>query len=426
MTTPAIRYGATAPDLNPSNNCRDEISVSETDPKPKALEFFAGVGLVRMALEKAGVNVVFANDISKAKARMYALNFDENEFVLRDIRQVTGAEIPDAHIATASFPCTDLSLAGNRAGLKGRESSLVGEFLRILREMEDRRPEVVLLENVPGFATSNGGRDLLSTLEFLNRLGYWCDILALDARHFVPQSRMRLFIIGTISPPAIPYGINGQSSLRPKWVRNFLATNKQLKMFCLPLPVLRHDSGKTLDDIADKLPPHDCAWWSSDRINQFLEGMSKINASRTEALRGASKVTRRAAYRRTRGGRALWEIRADAISGCLRTTRGGSSRQALVEGGHGELRVRWMSADEYARLQGALDFNWESIPETQAKFALGDAVCVPAVAWLARNYLIPLVKKSPDAQRNFPPVNHEFELWPVGDQGEETLLRKFG
>ena len=62
-----------------------------------------------------------------------------------------------------------------------------------------------------------------------------------------------------------------------------------------------------------------------------------------------------------------------------------------MEGGNGDLRVRWMTALEYARLQGAPAFRWGAMPETQARFALGDAVCVPAVAWLARNYLLPLV-----------------------------------
>ena len=193
--------------------------------KPTALEFFAGVGLVRMALEEAGAEIVFANDISSVKASMYELNFGHSEFVLGDIARITGTDLPEAEIATASFPCTDLSLAGNRAGLKGRDSNSLGEFLRILKEMENRRPRVVMLENVAGFATSNGGRDLLTSLEALNDLGYYCDIAALDARHFVPQSRVRLFILGDLYPPRISYASNRQASLRPKWVPGFLEMN---------------------------------------------------------------------------------------------------------------------------------------------------------------------------------------------------------
>ena len=375
--------------------------------KPRAVEFFAGVGLVRMALEEAGAEVVFANDISPAKARMYALNFGRPDFVLADITSLNGADVPDAEIATASFPCTDLSLAGNRAGLDGRESGLLREFLRILDEMRARRPGAVLLENVAGFATSNGGHDLLATLEALNRLGYSCDIAALDARHFVPQSRLRLFIIGTLTPPPLSSTLNPGASLRPKWVPHFLATNPHLRMFSLPLPLLPPNSGQTLDDVAETLSPANPVWWDGESTTRFLRSLSRINEARAAALRHAPRLTRRAAYRRTRGGRALWEIRGDGISGCLRTTRGGSSRQALVEGGNGALRVRWMTAKEYARLQGAPDFEWGALPETQARFALGDAVCVPAVAWLARNYLLPLATATPPTDGSAPPPHRE-------------------
>ena len=364
-----------------------------------------------MALEQAGAEVVFANDISSVKAHMYALNFGNREFVLDDVAFLRGADIPDAEIATASFPCTDLSLAGNRAGLMGKESGSLMEFLRILRELGDRRPAVVMLENVAGFANSNGGLDLRTSLEELNDLGYWCDIAALDARYFVPQSRVRLFIIGTVNPPRVSSRIARQTSLRPKWVPRFLEIHSHLQMFSLPLPPIPGCSGQTLDDLADKLPPNDSTWWSEDNTKRFLEDMSAINARRASELTNAPCVTRRAAYRRTRGGKALWEIRADSISGCLRTTRGGSSKQALVEGGHGELRVRWMSAKEYARLQGASDFQWEGTPESQVRFALGDAVCVPAVSWIARNYLMPLSSMTPTEDLSILPQQRELNLW---------------
>ena len=359
--------------------------------KPRAVEFFAGVGLVRMALEEAGAEVVFANDISPTKARMYGYNFGNADFVLGDITALRGGDIPNAEIVTASFPCTDLSLAGNRAGLKGRESGLIGELLRILKEMGDSRPTVVMLENVAGFASSNGGRDLLTTLEALNEQGYYCDMVALDARHFVPQSRPRLFVIGALDPPSAPCAPQEWVSLRPKWVPYFLTENPHIRTFSFPLPPLPSDSEQTLDDLSERLPPTDPAWWDNQRTSRFLSSLSPINEARAVALRHAPTPTRRTAYRRTREGKAVWEIRGDGISGCLRTTRGGSSKQAVVEGGKGELRVRWMTALEYARLQGAPTFRWGTMPETQARFALGDAVCVPAVAWLAKNYLLPLV-----------------------------------
>ena len=98
------------------------------------------------------------------------------------------------------------------------------------------------------------------------------------------------------------------------------------------------------------------------------------------------------AYRRTRDRCATWEVRPDCLAGCLRTARGGSSKQALVEAGRGELRVRWLTVREYACLQGAPDFKVpDDLPRNQGLFGFGDAVCVPAVRWLAEDYLRPLL-----------------------------------
>jgi DNA (cytosine-5)-methyltransferase 1 len=98
-----------------------------------SLEFFAGIGLVRMALKNAGWNVVFANDIDPKKYEMYKSNFGHEEFQLGDVSNVKAAKLPSARIATASFPCIDVSLAGNRAGLSGQHSSTLlprrGEIL---------------------------------------------------------------------------------------------------------------------------------------------------------------------------------------------------------------------------------------------------------------------------------------------------------
>ena len=379
--------------------------MSREEYMPRAAEFFAGIGLVRMALEEAGFRVVFANDNSAKKRDLYELNFGGAEFLLADVRAISGTAVPDVDVATASFPCTDLSLAGGRAGLRGPESGLLSEFFRVLEEMAERRPGVVLLENVSGFATSNGGGDIVATLEALNALGYYCDVISLDARRFVPQSRPRLFLIAAAEPPASALQHWPGAPLRPRWASRLLEANGHLRMFSLPVPPPERASD-TLEDVVEAVDPTDESWWDAERTERFTSSLSPANAGRAAALQASPTPAHATAYRRTRAGKAVWELRGDNISGCLRTTRGGSSKQALVEGGGGNLRVRWMTAKEYARLQGAPTFQWGAASDLQARSALGDAVCVPAVNWLARNYLLSLIaaEATQERQRNCRPA----------------------
>ncbi len=361
---------------------------------PRVAEFFAGVGLVRSALEQAGCTVVFSNDIDERKRDLYAANFAVTHFMLDDIRNIHGPDVPTIEIATASFPCTDVSLAGNRAGLvEGEESSILAEFFRILDEMGDRRPAGVLLENVTGFATSNGGADLRATIEWLNELGYTCDILKIDAKRFVPQSRPRLFIVG-FSPGMVTESEWRPSDLRPDWVFQMARDYPHLILQAPPLPTPPASTTESLSDVLDRFRPDNEIWWDVSRLGGFLASLSDINTERLEAMRRARRMSHATAYRRTRKGNAVWEIRGDDISGCLRTSRGGSSKEAVVEAGRGNVRVRWVTGAEYAKLQGAPDFNPGDSTENQVKFGLGDAVCVPAVRWLAENYLVPVIENS--------------------------------
>ena len=353
--------------------------------RPRAAEFFAGMGLVRMALTRAGYDVVFAHDISLTKQTIYEANFGKGEFIRGDIRDLTGSQIPDVGVAAASFPCTDLSLAGNRAGMDGEESSMFREFYRVLDEMGDRRPKTAILENVIGLATSQGGADLTEAISSLNRLGYCCDLVMVDARWFVPQSRPRVFVLAT-QTPLFDITNWAPSRLRPSWIGRFAQQHPDLYMQAARLPEPPEQDAH-LVHFVDQFEESDEQWWDPTRLDAFLASLSSMQLQRLEAMRSSDLRNFATAYRRTRYGKPVWEIRSDDIAGCLRTGKGGSSRQALVEAGLGEVRVRWMTAREYARLQGAPNVGFDGVTESQARFALGDAVCVPAVAWLMENYL---------------------------------------
>lgn len=362
----------------------------------RAAEFFAGTGLVRLGLESAGFTVCWSNDYSPDKHAMYRGHFRDvaggHTFVLGDVGDVSGEHLPDGlALAWASFPCTDLSLAGDREGLRRGESKSFWDFTRILREMGDRRPGVVALENVTGLATSHGGDDLAAAVAELNDLGYSVDVLALDARRFVPQSRARLFLVGAQSPP--PDAPEPNNELRPDWLQAVYG-NPALRTHRAALPTLPAPLTSGLGALIETMPADDERWWSPERAGRFLSSLSALQAGRLAALQAGRRTVYRTAYRRTRNSVAVWEIRPDDISGCLRTARGGSSKQAVVQAGRGRVRVRWMTPLEYARLMGAGDYSLAGVRPNQAYFGFGDAVCVPVVSWLAEHYLIPLVDRT--------------------------------
>jgi DNA (cytosine-5)-methyltransferase 1 len=102
-----------------------------------------------------------------------------------------------AGLLCGGFPCQDLSVAGKRAGLEGNRSGLFFEFARIIDTL---RPGWVLVENVPGLLSSNGGRDFGVVLGTLADLGYGVAWRILDSRFFgVPQRRRRVFIVGALA-----------------------------------------------------------------------------------------------------------------------------------------------------------------------------------------------------------------------------------
>lgn len=358
-----------------------------------------------MGLERAGFAASWANDYEPAKKLMYTSHFRHRKghtYALGDIAAVEAKDLPnDASLAWASSPCTDLSLAGGRAGLGGTESGTFWHFVRLLSELADNRPPVVVLENVTGLATSHGGDDLCAALRAFNKLGYSVDVLALDARRFLPQSRPRMFVIGALVPPEDTAESN--LDLRPEYLQWVYGDPKlRTHRAALPAPPAPLTSG--LSALVEELPQDDERWWDEERTAAFAASLSPMQAARIEELKRSRKAQYRTAYRRTRSGVPMWEVRADDISGCLRTARGGSSKQAVVRIGGGSMRVRWMTPLEYARLMGAEEYNLKGAKTNQSLFGFGDAVAVPVVEWLGRHYLLPLLRGQLAPQVAEPPL----------------------
>jgi DNA (cytosine-5)-methyltransferase 1 len=359
-------------------------------------EFFAGIGLVRLALEGEGWRARFANDIDPDKHATYAKNFPVGDFVLDDINSLSANDVPSALMATASFPCTDLSLAGARKGLNGSESGTLWSFLGIIEKMRSRAPKLLLLENVPGFLSSHGGRDFRDAVGKMNSLGFTCDTILLNAAHFVPQSRQRLFILGVQRDISLPYETVAHPSLlsehpaRPEQLLRTLCASSDLQWRFRRFLSSLGSSRRTLNEIMEDIPYYSSLWWNGKRTFHLLSQLSDRHAAAVRRLKDSSRETWATVYKRMRANNIRAEVRTDGVAGCLRTPRGGSSKQFVMRLGKGHLRVRHMTPLEYARLQGVPDSFKFDANANKALFGFGDAVCVPAVRWLVRQLINPI------------------------------------
>ncbi len=374
---------------------RLSIQAEEEPPRGdlKAAEFFAGIGLVRLALERQGWKVVFANDIDPDKAEMYRHNWPlDDHLLVGDIHVINADEVPACDLFTASFPCNDLSIAGRWEGLSGKESSAFWGLVRILREMGDRRPPLVMIENVVGFLMSHGGRDFEQALLALNDCGYTVDALILNAVHWTPQSRARLFVLCQQDEGQDCRSFALTSDARPRAMFDFINSHQNIRWNIRDVPPLPKPNTR-LADIVEDLPDDHPHWWNRKRTEYFMNQMSERHEIDAKRMIGGKSVSYATAFRRVRHGKSMAELRTDGIAGCLRTPRGGSGRQILFKAGRGRYQVRLLSARECARLQGVPDDYLIHVPLNQALFGFGDAVCVPAIEWIVANYLTPIARE---------------------------------
>lgn len=369
------------------------------------VDFFAGIGLVEMGLSNSGWKHLQSVDYSPVKYKAYKSNYGDdhaNLYRLIDVLNLDGAEVPTSFLAHASFPCTDVSSAGAREGVQdGKESSAIDSFLRIIDEMEERKPAVLMLENVKGLITSHEGRDLRFLVKHINNLGYFVDLLCIDAKHFVPQSRERVFLICQHSSFI---GINKAtveeieelktSDTRGKPVINFIKKNDDLDWYIRALPNLPTRK----DELRSIVDENNDEWWEEKRTEYLLSQMFPRHLDWLNERKNQEIFSYATAFRRMRvrdGARqSTAEIRTDGIAGCLRTAKGGSAKQIIVRTGKGQIDARLLSPQECSRLMGANNFNFGSdVSINDALYCLGDAVCVNVVEWLDSNYLSPLFEE---------------------------------
>ena len=365
-------------------------------------EFFAGGGMARLGLGE-GWACAFANDFDPVKAATYRANFADarEHFHEGDVWKLSAADLPGRpDLAWASSPCQDFSLAGARAGLAGGRSSAFFGFWRLIEglaadkgEGGGRAPRAIVIENVSGLLTSHGGRDFAALGAALAAQGYSFGALEVDAAAFLPQSRPRVFVIATREPP--PAALIGDSPFHTRAVRAAAAG--------LPAEVARHwiwwraaaPAPRNTDLAALLEPDAAVAWHPPARTARWLELMAPLHRARLEAFQARGERAVGAVYRRMRvedGAKVQRaEARFDGLAGCLRTPRGGSSRQVIVVAEKNRVRTRLLTPREAARLMGLPESYVLPRVATAALHVTGDGVAAPVVRWLAETVLEPLL-----------------------------------
>ena len=166
----------------------------------KVIELFAGIGAPRKALINLGVDfeIVDSVEIDHKAVKTYNALYGENQTP----KSVVGYSAPDEEVDLLihGSPCQDFSIAGNMLGAnEDSRSGLMFETIRVIEEMGENKPKVVVWENVKNVLSKTMKPALNQYLDEMKRLGYTNSCEVLDARDFgIPQARQRLFTISTL------------------------------------------------------------------------------------------------------------------------------------------------------------------------------------------------------------------------------------
>jgi len=325
------------------------------------IDLFAGIGGFRLGFESAGGRCVFTSEWDQWAQKTYKKNFGDHE-VHGDIRQVEADEIPDHDVLLAGFPCQPFSIAGvskkNALGRKhGFECETQGTlFFDIERIIAAKRPKAFVLENVKNLVSHDRGntfRVIIRTLR--EKLGYEVSWRVLDARHWVPQHRERIFIVG----------------IRPDLEAKFDFGEVAVPDGGPSLAAVLHStdgSGEVEEPYTDDSGRPARKYILSDHLWGYLQEYASRHRAKGNGF-----------------GFGLVKARDVARTLSARYYKDGS--EILIDRGRGN--PRRLTPRECARLMGFLRTTdgrpWEiPVSDTQAYKQFGNAVAVPVTAAVAR------------------------------------------
>jgi DNA (cytosine-5)-methyltransferase 1 len=175
---------------------------SSTSNSLKLNSFFAGIGGFDIGFEKAGIKPVFHSEIDSFCSSVLKRHWPDTT-KSGDIKDLDPDFIPDADVWCGGFPCQDVSVARGSNGRQGLKGKQSGLFFQFFDLINTKRPKVVVLENVTGLLNSHKGRDFFLILKSLLDIEYAVSWRVVNTRYFgAPQSRPRVYIVAWHKNPA--------------------------------------------------------------------------------------------------------------------------------------------------------------------------------------------------------------------------------
>jgi len=166
------------------------------------IDLFAGIGGLRLGFDAIGGKCVFTSEWNKFSQETYRANFGDEHEINGDITAIDERDIPAHDVLLAGFPCQPFSIAGvSKKNSLGRAHGFADEtqgtlFFDVVRILRHHKPRAFLLENVKNLLSHDKGNTFRVIMHALDEIGYHVDHKVIDARHWVPQHRERIFLAG--------------------------------------------------------------------------------------------------------------------------------------------------------------------------------------------------------------------------------------
>lgn len=318
-----------------------------SNPKFKFIDLFAGIGGIRLAFQNLGGKCVFTSEWDNAAKRTYEANFGEVPF--GDITKIKESEIPDHDILLGGFPCQPFSIAGvSKKNALGRAHGFLDKtqgtlFFDVARIIKAKKPKAFLLENVKNLVSHDKGNTFKVIKSTLEELGYNIHAKVLDGKHFVPQHRERIIIVG---------------------FRNTIFKKQEDFAF----PELK-SKGKVVSDILDPNAPY--KYTLSDKLWKYLQNYA-------------------AKHKAKGNGFGFGLVKPDGITRTISARYYKDGSEILIP--QNGTNPRRLTPRECARLQGFPDNFIIPVADTPAYKQFGNSVVVPLMQHVGKNIVSCVLK----------------------------------